>query len=178
MGLEKDSLKIYELFKDSYPKYGDYQGYFAIHTLDRLYLDLDNKKESKEIKKIVKPFLSEYTVHPYLMLKDLDDEKESEIIKLIFKDINTNVFPNKNFTKEVIQKVEYPSLDVDFMKNLLSKITSEKDERFREYAKARKLFLLYADKQHLEMTLNELRSYANLYHRANDSGGGLDCGDY
>ena len=179
MALEKiseNSLKIYELFENPYQKYGDHQAYFAIHTLNRLYLDFKETKNNKDIKRI-KPFLSEFTVHPYLMLRDLNNKEESEIIKLIFNDINTNLFPDKNLTGDIIRKVEYPSIDFKFMKSMLNTITSERrDERFNDPAKAKKLFLSYADKQHIGMTLDELESYAQSYHRAND-GGGLDCSD-
>jgi hypothetical protein len=178
--LHKDSelLKIYELFENPHKKYGDFQSYFAIHTLSRLYLDLDNKKESREIRKIVKPYLSEYTIHPYLMLEGLTDGKESEIVNLIFNDINTNLFPNKNLTKDIIKRVEYPSFDIRFMKNLLNTVCREKkEERFQESSKAKGLFLHYAEKQHMKIVLNELESYADSYHKANDDGGGLDCSD-
>jgi hypothetical protein len=179
--LHKDSelLRIYELFGGHvHKKYGDYQAYFAFHTLDRLYLDLDNKKDSKEIKKIVKPFLSGLTIHPYLMLEGLTDGQEKEITGLIFNDISKNLFPSKNFDKDIIRRVEYPSLDTKFMKNLLSTMTQERrDERFRNPKTARDLFLFFADKQHLGIVLDQLVSYAESYHRANDDGGGLDCDD-
>jgi hypothetical protein len=175
---DSESLRIYELFENPYKKYGDFQAYFAIHTLNRLYLELDKSKDSKEIREIVKPYLSEFTVHPYLMLEGLTDGKESEIVKLIFNDINTNLFPNKNLDKDVIKRIEYPSLDVHFMKNLLNTICREKkDEKFQESSKAKELFLHYAEKQHIEMTLKELESYANSYHKSNDDGGGLDNSD-
>jgi hypothetical protein len=64
------------------------------------------------------------------------------------------------------------------MKILLSVITSErKDERFADSKKAKKLFLLYGEKSHLGIVLDQLKSYADSYHRANDTGGGLDCDD-
>ena len=125
MALDKDSLKIYELFGNPHPKYGDNQNYFALHTLDRLYL---NFKDAKDLKTI-KPFLSSYTIYPYLMFQNLENGKESEIIKLIFNDINTNLFPEKNFNKDIIRKVEYPSVDFPFMKNLLNVITSERKRK-------------------------------------------------
>jgi hypothetical protein len=179
MGLDKNLLKIYELFgKDSYKKYGDHQHYFASHTLDRLCLDFGNTKEAKEIRKIVKPFLSNYTIHPYLMLEQLSEDKSHEIVELIFNDISTNLFPDKKFDRDIIRRVEYPSLNMRFMKNLLNTITSERrDERFNDPKKARELFLLYADKQHLGLTLDELESYAQGYHRATEDGGGLDFDD-
>jgi len=89
MEIDKGLLKVYELFGDDcYHKYGEHQNYFALHTLDRLFLDLDKSKESKEIKKVVNPFLSDYTVNPYLMLYRLSDDKAEEITKLIFNDIS------------------------------------------------------------------------------------------
>lgn len=182
--LHKDSelLRIYELFNNSYEKYGQQQDYFSLHALDRLFSDFDKSqsKESKEIKKIVKPFLSDFTIYPYLMLENLTDAKAEEITGLIFNDISKNLFQSYKFEKQndVIRRVEYPSLEQNFIKNLLSKITSERrNEKFNDPKKARELFLYYADKNHIGMMLDQLELYSRLYHREADDGGGLDCSD-
>lgn len=179
MEIDKSLIKVYELFgNDPLVKYGDRQHYFASHVLSRLFLDFDNSKEAKEIKKIVIPFLSDYTIHPYLMLYHLSEDKAQEITGLIFNDISKNLFPKKKLERDIIQRVEYPSLDLKFMKNLLSTITRERrDDKFEDPKKARELFLFYADKQHLGMVLDSLDLHSRLYHQANDDGAGLDCGD-
>lgn len=179
MEVDKSLLKIYELFgNDSYHKYGDCQGYFAIHTLDRLFLDFNKSKEAKEIKNITSPFLSDYTVHPYLILYHLSEDKAEEVTGLIFNDVSKNLFPDKKLDRDIIKRIEYPSLDIKFMKNLLDTMTREKrDEKFHNPKKARELFLFYADKKHLGIVLDKLESYARRYHEANDMGGGLDFSD-
>ena len=169
MNLEKisrKSLKIYELFgKD------DNQDFYAIHTLDKLYLDI-YKNEIKDLKKI-KPYLSSFTIHPYLMLKNLDN-RESEIIKLISQNI-LNLWKNGKFNSNVIQKLENPPSNKKFMKHLLSAITSERsNERFHEKEKAKKLFFLYVEKKHLKLMMEDLELHADLYNGFGHSEGSDD----
>lgn len=167
--LHKDSelLRVYELFG----KEDANKNYYAIHLLNRLYLDYDKTKEVKEIQKIVKPFLSEFTIHPYLMLEKLTDSEEKEVINSISNDITKNLFSEKKFSSEIIKRVEYPSLDMNFMKTLLHTITRERrDEKFQDSKKARELFLYYADKNHLGIVLDQLELHSSLYHRYADSG--------
>jgi hypothetical protein len=168
--INKESLKVYELFENPYEKYGDHQSYFAIHTLGRLYLD--KSKNLKEVKK----YLSGFSIHPYLILRNLDNEKESKIVNLIFNDINTNLFPHKNLTPDIIRKVENPSKDNKFMHNLLNKIIQDKDDEkiFDNSSKAKKLFYLYAEKEHLSLIMDHLEIYSNLYNRFHSATDSLD----
>jgi len=176
MDVDKSLIKVYGLFRNI--GMDGNSDYYAHHTLNRLFLDYHNSKEAKEIRKIASPFLSDYTIHPYLMLYRLSEDKAEEITGLIFNDIAKNLFPDKNFSKKIIERVYYPSLDMPFMKNLLNTITSKRrDERFEDPKKARELFLFYADKKHLGMVLDKLESYSQSYHEAMDDGGGLDFSD-
>jgi hypothetical protein len=167
MGLEKDSLKIYELFSKEKDN-----NFYAIHTLNKLYLDIykDRINNLKEIKK----YLSDFSIHPYLMLENLDNNKESEIIKLISQSICES-WKNEKFNLEILKRLENPSKDEKFMKNLLSIITSEKNnERFHEKKKAKKLFYLYAEKEHIPLIMKELELNASLYNRFGQPGDSLD----
>jgi hypothetical protein len=163
----KKSLKVYDLFGKEKDK-----SYCAIHTLNRLYLN--NVESLRQIK----PYLSDFSIHPYLMLQQLSEDKANELVGLIFNDITKNLFPEKKFTPEIIRRIENPSRDKPFMENLVYTMTREKrDERFQESSKAKELFYSFAEKRHLRLLVDQLETFSRLYHRLNDNGGGLDCTD-
>ncbi|MCX6750990.1 MAG: hypothetical protein NTZ83_06015 [Candidatus Pacearchaeota archaeon] len=164
MELDRDLLKVYSLFDKERNR-----DYYAWHALNRLYLDLKETRKSKYLK-TVRLFLSDHTIHPYLMLYRLSEDKANEIVGLIFNDITKNLFPDENFSSNIIRRVENPSKDIPFMKDLLSIITSEKrDKRFNDPIKAKELFYLYGEKEHLRLVIDGLETYSKLYHDFKDS---------
>lgn len=172
-----EKLSVYELFPGKYD-----QNYHAIHTLSQLNYGKENLR-SYNIKNLNKTFdkinsirkhLSEYSIHPYLMLKDLNGN-EKKILKILSNEILPNFIWNDEL-KNKIKKIENPSKDNKFMKNLLYAVKSSGDKHssneFRDSLKAEKLLCFYSGKDHIPWIIKELKSaseFCNQYHDSTDS---------
>lgn len=170
--MERDSIKVYELFKGNRE-----QGYFAVHTLDKLN---DNKK--------IKEHFNELQFDPYLILRNLTPHPHfgTSEEKIFFENLEKRIIPRfwkeksyqeKLKNQKLITKINNPSDDAKFMKTLLFQIT--KDESYSSLLetnkeKAEELFYLFAEKKHLNLLMEELKLNANLYHRSESGRDSLD----
>lgn len=160
MKLEKDLFKIYKLFGTE--KEDDF---YALRTLSRIY---SSNILADKINPL-KPFLSEYCVHPYLVLENLADDKENEITEILFNDITKNLFPQFKNSSEIIKKIENPSKDNEFIENLIKIIAGKKrNEKFNDSSKAKDLLELYGEKEHIRMIIDYLEPYVSAYNKLQD----------
>jgi len=157
MAFTRNSLKIYELFD----KKKENQDHYALETLKRLYYPYRKTRDFHTINL----FLSKFSICPYLILEGLSEDRTNGIIQLIHKGITKKIFPKEKFNSEIIKRIENPSKNRRFMKNLVSLIGSEqKDKRFFEPLNAERLFLLYGEKEHFELLIDKLKLQSELYN--------------
>ncbi len=174
------SLKIYELFAGE-----KNQDYYAIHTLiqlfnsDKKYLECYHVKNlDKTLDKMnsIRNHFSEFSINPYLILKNLNGNEKNILDELTYK-IIPNFWEKKELKKRIIQKVDNPSQNEKFIKNLLYAIKSDGNnysKEFRDPSKAEELFCFYADKNHIPLLVKDLKSISRAYNRSCNAYDSLD----
>lgn len=173
-----ESINVYELFSEEKK-----QNYYAIHTLIQLFnsnkeflkqYHIKNLNETLDNINSIRKHFSEFSIHPYLMLKNLNGNEKNVLDKLSYK-ILPNFTWNDN-PKSAINKI-YPSKDKKFMENLLYTIKSDGDfssKEFKDPSKAEKLFCFYASKKYIPLFVKSLRSISKAYNQSCNTRDSLD----
>mgnify|MGYP001568263307 FL=1 len=174
-----ESISVYELF----PKDKD-QSYHAIHTLRNLfdtdkeylkYFHIKNLDKTFNMMNSIRNHFSEFSIHPYLILKNLNGNEKEILDKLTCK-IIPNLWKKKKLGK-IIKKIDNPPKNKRFIENLLYTIKSDGNgcsKEFKDSSKAEKLFYFYANKNHIPLLVENLRSISRSYNQSCNSRDSLD----